>query len=105
MLAANVIFLGGSIMIGMGIKRAMNNSRVGDRIETRATSLPVNLLADESRDLDVFFPISPSPQRLTITYSNSTGDHELDMDTSKALAGLHLAPETSKPPPAATDEP
>jgi len=38
----------------------------------------------------IFFPLSPSPVQIEITYADSRGDYALTVDTQAALAGLHL---------------
>ena len=85
--------LAGPALVGMGIARAVNNHKVGDRIETRATALPATVSAGAEASLDLFFPVSPSPRHVTVRYSDATGDHQLVIDTTGALAGLHLAAE------------
>ena len=60
-------------------------------IKRRATPLPVTISAGADALLDVFFPISPSPQNVTVHYRTAQGDQNLQLDTSKTLAGLHLA--------------
>lgn len=88
--AAGGLILAGPVLVGMGIARAVNNHKVGDRIETRASALPLTIAADGNASLDVFFPLSPSPQHVTIRYNDGLGEHQLDIDTRQALAGLHL---------------
>lgn len=73
-----------------GIVRGVNNSKVNSQIESRQTLLPVVLQEDEEKYLDIFFPLSPSPLQIEITYVDSRGDHTLIVDTQAALAGLHL---------------
>ena len=76
-----------------GIMRGVRNSQVNSRIEERHSKLPVTIVADEEQALDLFFPLSPSPTRIEISYTDAQGaSHQLDIDTSKTLAGLHLAP-------------
>lgn len=99
---AGGLILAGPVLVGMGIVRAVNNSKVGNRIERRASALPQTLAAGEAATLDMFFPVSPSPQHVTIHYHDATGDHQLQIDTSQALAGLHLpvAAQPAQPTPA-----
>ena len=67
-------------------------------IERRGTPLPVAIPAGADALLDVFFPISPSPQNVTVHYRTAQGDQNLQLDTRQTLAGLHLAapPERTK---------
>lgn len=89
--AAGGFILAAPVLVGVGIVRMVNNSKVDDRIESRATPMPVNLPAGGDVLLDVFFSISPSPLRVTIHYSDDQGDHRLELDTRQVLHGLHLA--------------
>lgn len=74
-----------------GIVRAVNNGKVNKEIVRRHTGLPVATTAGEDRSLDLFFPLSPSPQRVEISYVDSAGaQQQLVMDTRAALDGLHL---------------
>jgi hypothetical protein len=88
---AGGLILGAPVLVGFGIVRAVNNGKVNNRLESRATHLPNPMDAGADAQLDMFFPLSPSPQRVTIRYSDAQGDHQLDIDTRQALAGLHLA--------------
>jgi len=88
---AGGLILGAPVLVGYGIVRAVNNSKVNNRLESRATHLPNSMQAGADAQLDMFFPLSPSPQRVAIRYSDAQGNHQLDIDTSQALAGLHLA--------------
>ena len=77
----------------VGIFRGVRNSQVNNRIEDRQSKLPASIAAGEEQALDLFFPLSPSPTRIQITYADAQGtSHQLDIDTSKTLAGLHLGP-------------
>ena len=73
-----------------GMVRGVNNSKVNSQIESRQTLLPVVLQEDEEKYLDIFFPLSPSPLQIKITYADSRGDHALIVDTQAALEGLHV---------------
>lgn len=96
--AAGGFILAAPVLVGVGIARMVNNSKVDDRIEQRATTMPVSLPVAGDVQLDVFFPISPSPRHVTIHYSDDQGDHQLELDTRQALRGLHLAtPDAPKP--------
>ena len=73
-----------------GIVRGVNNSKVNGEIEIRQTLMPVELSADEEKALHIFFPLSPSPQQVEITYLINDEEHTLFIDTRAALDGLHL---------------
>lgn len=96
--AAGGLILAAPVLVGVGIVRIVNNRKVDDRIESRATPLPVTILARSDVLLDVFFPISPSPRHVSFHYRTAQSDQQLQLDTSQVLAGLHLAgrPSSSK---------
>ncbi len=75
-----------------GVFRGVNNSKVNREIESRQTTLPVIIEDGEEMALDIFLPLTPSPQQVEITYLDSTGEQTLVIDTSRALEGLHLVP-------------
>ena len=87
--AAAVVVLIPVLAVG-GIARGMNNRKVNGQIEARQTLLPVVLQEEEEKVLHIFFPLSPSPQQLELTYLDSGGDRTLVVDTRSALEGLHL---------------
>ena len=96
--AAGGLFLAAPVLVGIGIVRMVNNGKVDDRIHSRASTLPVDLAPGAELRLDVFFPVTPSPQRLAIAYTDSQGEHQLELDTRQALHGLHLvAPDAPAP--------
>ena len=88
--AAGGFMLAAPVLVGVGIARVVNNRRVNHRIESRATPLPVTMPAGADVLLDVFFPITPSPRHVTFHYRTAAGDQQLQVDTSRVLAGLHL---------------
>lgn len=91
MAAASGFLLAAPVMVGVGIVRMVNNGKVDNRIESRATPLPMAIPAGAEALLDVFFPISPSPRHVTLHYRTAQGDQSLQLDTSDTLRGLHLA--------------
>ncbi|MCH8159131.1 MAG: hypothetical protein IIA08_04585 [Proteobacteria bacterium] len=88
--AAGVVLLVPALAVG-GIVRGVNNSKVNNRIESRQTLLPIVLQDAEEKTLDIFFPLSPSPRQVQLTYVDSGSEHTLIIDTQAALEGLHLA--------------
>jgi len=74
-----------------GVLRGVNNSKVNKQIESRQTQLPILLQEEEGKTLHVFFPVTPSPQQIEISYTDPQGDHTLLVDTQTSLDGLHLA--------------
>ncbi len=77
-----------------GVFRGINNSKVGNEIESRQAQLPLLLQGDEEKGLNFFFPMSPSPRQVEITYTDGSGDHIIVVDTRDALEGLHLVKAT-----------
>ena len=87
--AATVVVLVPVLAVG-GVFRGINNSKVNNQIESRQTLLPIVLEEEEKKNLVLFFPLSPSPRRIEISYVDRRGDHTLIVDTQAALEGLHL---------------
>lgn len=78
------------ILVVGGVFRGVNNAKVTNRIEDRHTLLPLTVSANNEAALDIFFPLSPSPQRVEIHYADAAGAHIMTVDSSIALSGLHL---------------
>jgi hypothetical protein len=74
-----------------GVFRGVNNSKVNDQIEIRQAQFPVALEYGDEKGLNIFFPLTPSPRQIELTYIDSQGEHILVVDTETALTGLHLA--------------
>ena len=87
--AGGLLLLGPALAVG-GIVRGVNNSKVNKEIELRQTTLPVEIPAGDEIGLNVFFPLTPSPKRVELTYTDVAGEHDLIIDTSVALDGLHI---------------
>jgi hypothetical protein len=85
---------GGLILVPVfavgGVFRGVNNSKVNKQIESRQTLMPVGLQEEEEESFDMFFPLTPSPRQLELTYVDAQGEHVLVVDTKAALEGLHL---------------
>lgn len=88
--AAGGFFLAAPVLVGVGIVRIVNNSKVDNRIESRATALPLTIPSGSDVFVDVFFPITPSPREVIVHYRTAQGDQRIRVDTSAVLAGLHL---------------
>jgi hypothetical protein len=86
MVAAPVLAVG-------GVLRGVNNSKVNKEIETRQTLLSISLQREEEKSLDIFFPLTPSPRQVELTYVDSQGEHTLVVDTLTTFGGLHLVQE------------
>ncbi|MDA0679891.1 MAG: hypothetical protein O3A13_03760 [Proteobacteria bacterium] len=79
-----------------GVFRGVNNGKVSNQIEFRYTPMPVALKNGEESALNIFFPLSPSPRQIELTYVDSEGEHVIVVDTQAALNGLHLVPPPEK---------
>lgn len=88
--AATGLVLAAPVLAVGGVMRGVNNSKVNNQIESRQTMLPFELRGKEPIPLDVFFPLTPSPERIEITYADSQGEHTLVINSLTALDGLHL---------------
>ena len=88
--ALGAAFVAAPALLVGGMIRGSNNNSVGQEIANRQTSLPLRLSAGEEVPLDLFFPLSPSPVKVEINYSDAAGSHVLILDTKAALDGLHL---------------
>ena len=97
--AAAGVLVVAPVLVVVGVFRGVNNSKVSREIENRSTDLPLALSADSEVALDVFFPLSPSPVRIEISYSDADAMHVLTIDTAEVLKGLHLrVPEQEETP-------
>jgi hypothetical protein len=88
--AATGLILAAPVLAVGGVFRVVNNSKVNNQVESRQTVLPLTLHEDEEKPLDVFFPLTPSPRQIELTYVDSQGEHTLIVDTHSSLEGLHL---------------
>jgi len=90
--AAGAVVLAPVLVVG-GVLRGVNNSKVNSEIENRQTQFPVIVGPGELQGLDLFFPLTPSPQRLEISYATAEAEFVLAVETSVSLDGLHLVPQ------------
>lgn len=88
--AAGGLILAGPALVTMAIVRGVRKGAVTKRIKERSTVFPLAIGAGQTLPLDVFFPLSPSPRRIDIHYTDANGAHVLTTDTTQALDGLHL---------------
>lgn len=88
--AAAGLVLAAPVLVVGGVFRGVNVSKVNKQIETRQTRLPIVLQKEEEKSLDIFFPLTPSPRQVEISYTDSLGDHTLIIDTQVVLEDLHL---------------
>jgi len=90
--AAGALVLAPVLVVG-GVVKGVNNNKVNAEIESRQTTLPLQVESGSSQSFNMFFPLSPSPLRVRIDYYDATGEHTLVLDTSAVLDGLHLPEE------------
>lgn len=88
------LLLAGPAVLAVGVVRAVNNSKVNQRILSLRTPLPLTLAAGSEARVVVFFPLAPSPRKLQLHYLDASDAHVVAVDTRSALDGLHL-PERS----------
>ncbi len=77
-------------LIVSGVQRSKYDRAIEMEIAWRQTSLPVGLTPGEGKNVDLFFPVTPSPGEIEVTYVDADGEHKLTIDTRHALDGLHL---------------
>ena len=85
------------VLMTAGIVVGVQEIRVQNEIRRRSTVFPAQVAAEQELPLDVFFPIAPAPERVEVTYRNTSSEHVLVIDTKAALAGLHLLPVDGSP--------
>lgn len=73
-----------------GIMKGVNGQKVAKAIDEKQVDLPLRIQPGETQYVNLFFPLSPSPQKLELTYRAQQTDQVLSIDTSSALSGLHL---------------
>jgi hypothetical protein len=83
----------------VGIVRAVHNSQVNAELGRRAPHWPVVLAPGETRALDLFVPLAPSPTRVELSYTSGGVAQRLDVDVRAPLAGLHLPTPPGAAPP------
>ena len=64
---------------------------VDRKIKALHSKLPQGITQGKSQRFDLFFPISPSPQKVVVEYVDAAGlNTSIELDTSVGLNGLHL---------------
>ena len=88
--AAGAMMLAGPAIAIAGIVRAVHNGQVKDELGRRAPDWPLALAPNETRALDFFVPLAPSPTHVEFDYSAAGADRKLDLDVQLPLNGLHV---------------
>jgi hypothetical protein len=83
MALAPVLLVGGAV-------ESYQEERVAREMITRHTPLPYDIEPATQQNITWFFPLSPSPQRLDVTYVDPTGERTLSLNVGDMLKGLHL---------------
>lgn len=83
------LLLGPALIVG-GVMKGVNGQKVAKEIDVRQVDLPLRLQPGETQYVNLFFPLSPSPQRVEISYRAHQTDQLLSVDTKTALSGLHI---------------
>ncbi len=72
------------------IRNQRHRREVDARIQEFRSDLPYSVAPGVVERVVIFFPITPSPRRLVLRYSQGGAVQTLELDTSKSLDGLHL---------------
>lgn len=71
--------------------QSKNRADVDRKIKELHSYLPQFMESDDLQRFDLFFPISPSPQRVVVEYVDSEDSKSsIELDTSAVLKDLHL---------------
>lgn len=87
---AVVLVYGAPIFIAGGLIKGANNRRVGKEIVNRSQELPFDMAPGDTQNIDLFFPVAPSPTSVQIVYETEDGSDVVMIDTRDVLTGLHL---------------
>ena len=82
----------GLVLVGpaMVIRNRRNQRKVDARIQDIRSRLPFPVEAGMVKQAALFFPISPSPRHVVISYSRGESIQTLRLETRESLVGLHL---------------
>ena len=82
----------GLVLVGpaMVIRNRRNQRKVDARIQDIRSRLPFPVEAGMVKRAALFFPISPSPRHIVISYRQGESTQTLRLETRESLAGLHL---------------
>jgi len=82
----------GIVLVGpaMVIKNRRNQRKVDARIQDIRSPMPFPVEAGMVKQVALFFPITPSPRYVVISYTQEESIQTLRLETGESLAGLHL---------------
>ncbi len=89
-MAATGLFIAGPVIAVNGLIKASRHRAVDAEIQNRRTALPVEIMPGDELTFTVYFPIAPSPQALTLEYTQGEDELRLFIDTAEVLDGLHI---------------
>jgi hypothetical protein len=81
--AAPILLVGGVVV-------AVNNDKVEEELARRHSTLPRYLGPGQADNLDLFFPLVPSPQRVDLYYFLDGVGYTVSVDLAGSLDGLHI---------------
>lgn len=87
--AVGAVILAPVLIVG-GMVQNKNNDWVAREMVKRHTALPADISPAEQQSLDIFFPLTPSPRKIELSYVDSSGEHKLIIDTRDILQDLHI---------------
>lgn len=84
------LLVAGPAVFAIGIIRAVNNTKVNNRILALQSTLPLSIAGNAEQRLILFYPLAPAPGHIQVRYRDTQGEATLNINTTQALAGLHL---------------
>ncbi|MEM6640581.1 MAG: hypothetical protein AAF610_11865 [Pseudomonadota bacterium] len=85
-------FAAAPVLLRSAAERKNDQRDVARELGARQTLFPLEVDAGETKPMCVFFPITPSPQSISVHYTDGVDEHVAVIDTSELLAKLN-APE------------
>lgn len=83
-------------VIGSGVRTLVARDAIKDEFDRRRAHLPMTLEPGAERTVSFFFPVAPSPKKLTLNHRSGEAAGALHFDLT-VLAGLHLKPAEPAP--------
>ena len=81
----------GPAVLAIGMVRAVNNTKVNNHMLALQSTPPLSVDCNAEQRLILFYPLAAAPGHLQVSYRDTQGEGTLDIDTTQALAGLHLS--------------
>ena len=80
---------GVGFLVGAGITKLVNNTRVGNQLAARHTPLPITV-GPADTGVIAFFPTVPLPSAIEVSYTQAGSERRLRIPANEALANAHL---------------